>query len=99
MWGCGYCAGVGDEVDYGIAVDGGDISFQNFGEEVNYLGIIKRYKMLSEVKRKRVKSKSAKVKGSNKVKDHGNDPFFVKKTAESKAFLEKYGFPKDLVGR
>jgi hypothetical protein len=55
--------------------------------------------MLSEVKRKQMKSKSAKVKSSNKVKDYGNDPFFVKKTAESKAFLEKYGFPKELIAR
>jgi hypothetical protein len=31
---------------------------------------------------------------SDKVKDYGNDPFFVKKTRESKKFLEKNGFPK-----
>jgi hypothetical protein len=29
-----------------------------------------------------------------KVKDYGNDPFFVKKANESKQFLEKHGFPK-----
>lgn len=36
---------------------------------------------------------------SDKVKDHGNDPFFVKKAKDSKAFLEKHGFPKELVSR
>lgn len=34
---------------------------------------------------------------SDKVKDYGNDPFFVKKAKESKEFLEKHGFPKELV--
>ena len=34
---------------------------------------------------------------SNKVKDYGNDPFFVQKTKESKTFLEKHGFPKELL--
>ena len=34
---------------------------------------------------------------SNKVKDYGNDPFFVKKAKESKTFLEKHGFPKELL--
>ncbi|HMI65862.1 MAG TPA: hypothetical protein VK517_07510 [Cyclobacteriaceae bacterium] len=33
---------------------------------------------------------------SDKVKDYGNDPYFVKKAKESKAFLEKHGFPKQL---
>jgi hypothetical protein len=33
---------------------------------------------------------------SNKVKDYGNDPFFVKKSKASKAFLEQHGFPKEL---
>jgi hypothetical protein len=53
--------------------------------------------MLSEVKKKQAKRKSVKVKGSGKVKDYGNDPFFVKKAEESKAFLDKHGFPKDLL--
>jgi hypothetical protein len=53
--------------------------------------------MLSEVKKKQAKNKSVKIKGASKVKDYGNDPFFVKKAAESKAFLEKYGFPKELL--
>ncbi|WP_262710547.1 hypothetical protein [Dinghuibacter silviterrae] len=32
-----------------------------------------------------------------KAKGYGNDPFFVKKAEDSKAFLEKYGFPKELL--
>jgi hypothetical protein len=34
---------------------------------------------------------------SNKVKDYGNEPFFVKKAKQSKEFLEKHGFPKELL--
>ena len=34
---------------------------------------------------------------SNKVKDYPNDPFFVQKTKESKTFLEKHDFPKELL--
>ena len=30
------------------------------------------------------------------MKDHGNDPFFVKKRQEDKAFLIKHGLPKDM---
>ena len=37
------------------------------------------------------------IKGKAKVKDYGNDPFFVKKAEESKTFLEKHGFPKELL--
>ena len=53
--------------------------------------------MVSEAKNKQTKRKAAKPKGAGKVKDYGNDPFFVKKAEESKAFLEKHGFPKDLL--
>ncbi|MGE9311293.1 hypothetical protein ACLOAU_06595 [Niabella sp. CJ426] len=31
------------------------------------------------------------------VRDYGNDPYFVKKANKSKAFLEKHGFPSDLM--
>jgi hypothetical protein len=55
--------------------------------------------MLPEMKKKQSKRTPSKAKLSNKVKDHGNDPFFVKKAADSKAFLEKNGFPKDLLTR
>lgn len=33
------------------------------------------------------------------VRDYGNDPFFVKKAEDSKAFLEKNGFPEALLNR
>jgi hypothetical protein len=36
------------------------------------------------------------IKVSDKVRDYGNDPYFVKKAKASKAFLEKNGFPKEL---
>ena len=29
--------------------------------------------------------------------DYGNDSFFVKKTNDSKKFLDKHGFPKELL--
>jgi hypothetical protein len=34
---------------------------------------------------------------SSDVKDYGNDPFFIKKANESKTFLEKHGFPEELM--
>jgi hypothetical protein len=34
---------------------------------------------------------------SKKVKDYGNEPFFIKKANESQAFLEKHGFPEELL--
>jgi hypothetical protein len=34
---------------------------------------------------------------SSDVKDYGNDPFFIKKANESKTFLEKHGFPEELL--
>ena len=53
--------------------------------------------MLPEVKNKKLaRKKLAKAVISNKVKDYGNDPFFVKKANQSKEFLEKHGFPKEL---
>jgi hypothetical protein len=53
--------------------------------------------MLSELKKKQIKKKVVKSKGGRKIQDFSNDPFFVKKDEESKAFLEKHGFPKDLL--
>jgi hypothetical protein len=53
--------------------------------------------MLSEINKKEANRKSIKPKARSKVKDYGSDPFFVKKTDESKTFLEKHGFPKDLL--
>jgi hypothetical protein len=34
---------------------------------------------------------------SDKVRSYSNDPNVVKKADESKAFLEKHGFPKELM--
>ncbi len=33
------------------------------------------------------------------VRDYGNDPYFVKNANKSKAFLEKHGFPKELIDK
>jgi len=41
--------------------------------------------------------KKPQVRISHKVKDYGNDPFFVEKTKQSKKFLEKHGFPEELI--
>ena len=41
--------------------------------------------------------KKSKTRISHKVKDYGNDPFILKKVKESKEFLEKHGFPEELV--
>jgi hypothetical protein len=38
-----------------------------------------------------------KGKISKDVKSYGNDPYFQKKAKESKEFLEKHGFPKELL--
>ena len=35
----------------------------------------------------------------NKMPDYGNDPFVVKKTNDSKKFLDKHGFPKEILSR
>ena len=53
--------------------------------------------MLSGTKKKQAKKKSSKSSRINKVRDFGNDPFFIKKAEESRAFLEKNGFPKELL--
>lgn len=51
--------------------------------------------MMSEKLKKHSSKKPPEDKA--KVKDYGNDPFFVKKAEESKAFLEKHGIPKELL--
>ncbi len=43
--------------------------------------------------------KKSKVIVSAKVKDYGNDPFFVEKAKKSKEFLERNGFPKELLAK
>lgn len=39
------------------------------------------------------------AKISDKVGNYANDPYFVKKADESKAFLEKHGFPEEYLKR
>lgn len=51
--------------------------------------------MATEIKRTTKAESNAVV--SDKVKNYGNDPFFVKKAKEPKEFLEKHGFPKELI--
>jgi hypothetical protein len=51
--------------------------------------------MATQIKTKR--STKPKSSTNRKVKDFGNDPFFLKKAKESKTFLEKNGFPKELL--
>ena len=49
-----------------------------------------------------MKSKSnfeSKGKISKDVRSYSNDPYFIKKAIESKAFLEKHGFPQELLDR
>jgi hypothetical protein len=43
--------------------------------------------------------KKSKARISSKIKDYGNDPFFVEKARRSKEFLEKNGFPKEIMER
>ncbi|WP_153795882.1 hypothetical protein [Foetidibacter luteolus] len=52
---------------------------------------------MHESKTKKQAKKSSKAVISEKVQDYGNDPFFVKKARESKLFLEKHGFPAELL--
>ena len=51
------------------------------------------------VVKKNTVQKNSKTPTSHKVKDYGNDPFILKKTKQSKEFLEKHGFPKELVNK
>ena len=46
---------------------------------------------------KKSSKEKPKARISHKVKDYGNDPFILKKVKESKEFLEKHGFPEELV--
>jgi len=36
---------------------------------------------------------------TEQVRDYGNDPYFVKKANKSKVFLEKNGFPQELLNK
>ena len=54
-----------------------------------------QFNMPSVNKKPVVKKQSAKEKAE--VRDFSKDPVFVKKAELSKAFLEKHGFPKELL--
>ena len=54
---------------------------------------------MNAVTKKQTSEKPSKLKISDKVKNYGNNPYFVKKADESKAFLEKHGFPKELLDK
>lgn len=41
--------------------------------------------------------KTTKVNINKELKSYENDPFVIKKNKESKAFLEKHGFPEELL--
>ncbi|NOS92149.1 MAG: hypothetical protein HOP30_09520 [Cyclobacteriaceae bacterium] len=51
--------------------------------------------MATQIKTK--KAAKSKALSNTKGKDYGNAPFFVKKAKESKAFLEKNGFPEAIL--
>ena len=53
--------------------------------------------MKTEIKYRKPVNKSSKVVISNEVGDYGNDPYVIKKGEESKKFLEKHGFPEELL--
>lgn len=45
------------------------------------------------------KTKKGSDENPQVVRDYGNDPYFVRKANNSKAFLEKHGFPKELIDK
>jgi hypothetical protein len=46
---------------------------------------------------KKNKSSNSKIVVKQNMKDHSNDPFFIKKAEASKKVIEKYGLPKNLL--
>jgi hypothetical protein len=44
--------------------------------------------------KKNGKSNKPKIVVNRNMKDHGSDPFFVRKAEASKKVIEKYGLPK-----
>jgi len=48
---------------------------------------------------KNLENKKATDNVLNSVRDYGNDPYFVKKANKSKVFLEKNGFPKEILDK
>ena len=53
--------------------------------------------MISGNKKRGVKKKAVPAKSKPKVKDYDNDPYFLKKDEQSRVFLEKHGFPEELL--
>lgn len=53
--------------------------------------------MAIQTKIKRSNRAKSKIANTKKPRDYGDDPFFVKKAKDSKAFLEKNGFPKEIL--
>ncbi len=58
-------------------------------------------KMITRSKNKKQNNPKVGAKStiSKGVKDYGTDPFFVKKANNSKRFLEKHGFPEELLSK
>lgn len=46
-----------------------------------------------------MKNKKIVCNKAEQVRDYGNDPYFVKKANKSKVFLEKNGFPQELLNK
>jgi len=46
---------------------------------------------------KQAVKKTARATTDKRIKSYENDPFVIKKNKESKAFLEKHGFPDELL--
>ena len=55
--------------------------------------------MSTSAKKKILKKSAPRKRNIRRVKDYSNDPYFVKKDEESKAFLEKNGFPAELLAK
>jgi hypothetical protein len=53
--------------------------------------------MPTTTKKKPSKKNAAGSKRASAAEGYSNDPYFVKKAEESKAFLEKHGFPEELL--
>ena len=53
--------------------------------------------MASEAVNKKRTRKKSKVVIKNSIPDYGNDPAFLKKAEASKIFLNKHGFPEELL--
>ncbi len=47
--------------------------------------------------KKNVRTTNPKIVINENMKDHGSDPFFVRKAEASKKIIEKYGLPKQLI--